>query len=375
MILAKKVRLKPTKEQEFIMFKSAGVSRWAYNWTLSRQQEKYKDDKGFIKDTELMRMITQMKNTDEFSWLKDVSAQIPKRAIKEACESYRKFFKGLSKKPRFKSKKRSSVSFYNRNDKLNISENMVTIERVGRMMFVGDIPKVEKYSNPRITYDGKYWYLSVGIDEEQPHIELKNTVIGIDVGIKDLAVCSNGLVFKNINKSSKVKKLEKRIKRIQRSVSRKYEANKQGNTYIKTKNITKDERRIKLLYRRLLNIRTNHIHQTTNAIVKTKPCMVVMEDLNISGMLKNKHLSKLIWEQKLYEFKRQIEYKCKKYGVDFVQVGRFFPSSKMCSTCGSVKRLLKLSERRYKCDCGLEIDRDMNASINLKKYGESLLSQ
>lgn len=194
--------------------------------------------------------------------------------------------------------------------------------------------------------------------------------IGIDLGIKDLAIV-NVLdePIKNINKTAKVRKLKKRLRRLQRQVSRKYEANKQGNKFIKTNNIIKLERQIKLIHRKLSNIRNNHIHQATNKIIKLKPYRVVMEDLNIKGMMKNKHLSKAIAEQCLYEFIRQMNYKSKFNGIEFIQVDRFFPSSKKCSCCGKIKTDLKLKDRIYKCSyCKLEIDRDKNASYNLGNY-------
>jgi putative transposase len=225
-----------------------------------------------------------------------------------------------------------------------------------------------KYNNPRITFDGKYWYISVGMEQEINEIELNSHVVGIDLGIKALAVCSDGKVFKNINKTVEVKKIEKRLRRLQRRVSRKYEINKEGSRFVKTSNIIKTEKQIRFLHRRLSNIRRNHLHQTTNAIVKTKPCKVVMEDLNVTGMMKNRHLSKAIAKQGFYEFTRQMEYKCEKYGIEFVKVDRFFPSSKTCSSCGKMKRDLKLSDRVYRCECGNEIDRDLNAAINLANY-------
>ena len=200
--------------------------------------------------------------------------------------------------------------------------------------------------------------------------KLSGEVIGIDLGIKELAVCSDGQVFRNINKTSKVKKIEKRLHRLQRKVSRKYEMNKEGSRFVKTSNLIKIEKQIQRLHRRVTNIRDNHIHQATNAIVKTKPSKVVMEDLNVSGMMKNRHLSKAVANQKLYEFIRQMKYKCEKYGIEFIQVDRFYPSSKTCSSCGTSKKDLKLSDRTYKCECGLEMDRDVNASLNLAAYGK-----
>lgn len=176
--------------------------------------------------------------------------------------------------------------------------------------------------------------------------------------------------IKNINKTKRVKKLNKRLRRLQRQVSRKYEANKEGNKFIKTNNIIKLEKQIKLLYRKLSNIRNNHIHQATNKIIKMYPFRIVMESLNIGGMMKNKHLSKAIAEQGFYEFIRQIKYKCKFNKIKFIQVDKFYPSSKTCSCCGSIKKDLKLKDRVYRCEkCGLEIDRDKNASINLGNYG------
>jgi putative transposase len=369
MILAKKVRLKPTKEQEKQMWKSVGVARWVYNWTLAKQRENYQKGYKFLSDGVLRKEITQIKKTDEFKWLGDVSNNVAKQAVKDACDAYKKFFKGLAKHPKFKSKKKSKPSFYNDNVKLKVKEKMVLIEKVGWVKTAEQIPMNVKYLNPRISHDGRYWYLSIGIKSNVAKAELTNEVIGIDLGIKELAVCSNSRVFKNINKTAKVKKLEKRLRRLQRKVSRKYEMNKEENRYVKTSNTIKIENRIRHLYRRLTNIRMNHIHQATNAIAKTKPSKVVMEDLNVTGMMKNRHLAQAIAKQKLYEFIRQMKYKCQKYGIEFIQVSRFFPSSKICSSCGQIKTDLKLSDRKYVCDCGLEIDRDLNAALNLAKYG------
>ena len=192
--------------------------------------------------------------------------------------------------------------------------------------------------------------------------------LGIDLGLKDLAICSDGAKFKNINKTYVVRKIEKRLKRLQKQVSRKYELNRIGKEYIKTNNIIKLEKQIQQIYRRLANIRNNYIHQTTTSIVKTKPYRVVIEDLNVKGMMKNKHLSDAIRKQGFYEFKRQLEYKCKFIGIELVVADRFYPSSKTCSQCGEIKKDLKLKDRVYKCSCGLNIDRDLNASINLSKY-------
>ncbi|MEK4501070.1 RNA-guided endonuclease InsQ/TnpB family protein [Bacillus sp. FSL R12-0069] len=368
MILAKKVRLKPTLEQEKQLWKSAGISRWAYNWALSKQEDNYKRNGKFTNDGILRKELTKIKQTEEYAWLYDASNNITKQAIKDLCVAYKRFFKGLADKPRFKSRKRSKPAFYNDNIKLKVRNNFVLIEKVGWIKTSELIPMVDKYKNPRVSFDGKYWYLSVGIETKIFKPKLSKESVGIDVGIKNLAVYSNGMTFKNINKSKVVRKIEKHLHRLQRRVSRKYEMNKEGSRFVKTSNIIKLDKKIRYLHRRLANIRNNHTHQATTAIVKTKPCRIVMETLNIKGMMHNKHLSKAISQQKLYDFKIKLQYKCEKYGIQFIEADQWFPSSKMCSDCGRIKNDLKLSDRIYHCECGHEIDRDVNASINLSRY-------
>ena len=272
-------------------------------------------------------------------------------------------------RPRFKSKRKSKKSFYNDNIKLKVKEGkLVNIEKVGWIKTNEQLPIGVKYSNPRISYDNKYWYISVCIEQYEIQEELTDVSLGVDLGLKDLAICSDGTVYKNINKNYGVRKIEKRLQRLQRQVSRKYEKNKKGKEYVKTKNIVKLERQIQQIHRRLANIRNNYLHQTTTSIVKAKPYRVVIEDLDVSNMMKNKHLSDAIRKQGFYEFKRQLEYKCKFRGIELVVADRFYPSSKTCSHCGEIKKDLKLKDRVYKCRCGFTIDRDLNASINLSKY-------
>lgn len=370
MIRAKRIRLYPTEEQEQKMWQSVGTARFIYNWTLDKQQENYKQGGKFISDSALRKQITQLKK-NELSWLNEVSNNVAKQAVKDGCDAYKRFFKGLAERPRFKSRKKAKPSFYNDTSKLKVDSKAILLEKIGWVKIKpNQIPTSPcKYTNPRVSYDGKYWYLSVGIDQEQPQVELTEETIGIDVGVKDLAICSNGMVFKNINKTRAVKKLEKRLRRLQRKVSNKYQQNKNGKEYAKTSNIIKLEKQIKLLYRRLANIRANHLHQATNKIVKAKPSKIVMETLNIKGMMKNRHLSKAIAQQCLYEFKKQLQYKCEWYGIEFVEADKWYASSKTCSGCGNKKQKLSLSERVYKCECcGLVIDRDYNASVNLSRY-------
>jgi len=327
MILAKKVRIIPTTEQEQQLWKSVGTARFIYNWTLGRQEENYKNGSKFISDNDLRKELTILKTTADYKWLNEVSNNVAKQAVKDACNAYKNFFKGLGDRPRFKSRKKSKPSFYNDNIKLKVKDKAVLIEKVGWIKIAEQIPMDSKYSNPRISFDGKYWFISVGIEKEQPKVELTNESIGIDVGIKDLAICSNGMTFKNINKTRVVKQLEKRLRRLQRRVSCKYLKNKEGSKFVKTSNIKKLEKQIRLLHRKLANIRSNHSHQATHTIVKTKPSRVVMETLNIKGMMKNKHLSKAIAQQGLYEFKRQLQYKCEFNGIKFIEADKWYPSS------------------------------------------------
>ncbi len=369
MILARKVRIIPNKEQEQQLWKSVGTARFIYNWTLARQDDNYKNGGKFISDNDLRKELTILKKTEEYKWLNEVSNNVAKQAVKDACNAYKRFFKSQSEKPKFKSRRKSKPSFYNDNIKLKVKNNIVLIEKVGWVNTSEQLPIDVKYNNPRISYDGKYWYISVGIEVENPVVELTGESVGIDVGIKDLAVCSNGMTFKNINKTKLVKNLEKRLRRLQRKISKKYEMNKEGRKFVKTSNIIKLEKQIRLIHRRLSNIRNNHLHQATNKIVKTKPSRVVMETLNIKGMMKNKHLSKAIAEQCLYDFKVKLKYKCEFNGTEFVEADKWYPSSKTCSECGHIKSRLSLSERTYICeDCGVVIDRDYNASINLSRY-------
>ena len=394
MIKSVKVRLLPTEEQEELMFKSVGTARYAYNWGLARWRELYKEGakpNGYVIKKEFNNTV---KTEEKFEWLYEVSAKITAQAFVDLQNAFNNFFKGMAKYPKFKSRKKSKQSFYVRYDSMNIKDNTVNIEKVGRVRFTTNhnIPILESYNNPRCSYDGKYWYLTFGFEQGENQVELNpNLSTGIDLGIKNLAVvnCLDKPI-KNINKTKEVKRLKKKLKRLQRKCSRKYEMNKispnenkadkdeTGNNqnknnknkprFIKTKNIIKLEKEIKLIHRKLTNIRNNHIHQATNKIVKLRPIRVVIEDLNITGMMKNKHLSEKIREQKLYEFTRQIEYKCKFNGIKLVKADRWFPSSKMCSNCGNIKKDLKLRDRLYVCKCGLEMDRDKNASINLGNY-------
>ena len=388
MIKTIRVMLLPNNKQKTKLFQYANTARFAYNWALGREQENYKNGGKFISDGDLRKEFTQLKKTDEYAWLNNVSNNVTKQAIKDACDSYKRFFKGYSKFPRFKSKKKSVPSFYQDNIKIQFTDTHVKIEGFAsskkknkqklnwiRLAEHGRIPTDCKYYNPRIKYDGINWWITVGIEYEDSTTLPSNEGIGIDLGIKDLAICSDEQKYQNINKTQKIKKLEKRKRRLQRSISRRYEKNKKGESYCKTSNIIKSEKELLKLNHRLANIRQNYLHQITSEIIKREPSFICIEDLNVKGMMKNRHLSKAVQQQCFGEFRRQIEYKSAWNNIPVIIADRWFPSSKLCSCCGAIKKDLKLSDRIYICECGYIKDRDINAALNLKKYGKMVLEQ
>jgi transposase, IS605 orfB family len=388
MIKSIKIKLKPNNIQLTRLFQYAGCARFAYNWTIVREQENYKQGNKFLSDNDLRKEFTQLKKLQQYAWLNKVSNNVTKQAIKDACNAYKRFFKRQCKHPKFKSKKHSVPSFYQDNIAIRFTDTHVKVEGLSmsrrknkqklnwiRLCEKKRIPANCKYLNPRFIYDGLYWYISVKIEINDNSTFLPNDGIGIDLGIKNLAVCSDGFIYKNINKTKKVKKIEKRKRRLQRSISRKYEKNKKGDCYCKTSNIIKREKELLRLIKRLRSIRQNYLHQTTSEIIKRKPSFICIEDLNVSGMMKNRHLSKAIQQQCFYEFRRQIKYKSEWNNIPLIIADKFFPSSKLCSCCGYIKKDLRLLDRIYECECGNIIDRDFQASLNLKRYGENVLKQ
>ena len=388
MIKSIRVRLAPNNKQNTKLFQYAGCARFAYNWALVRIKENYNRGNKFVSNSELRKEFTQLKKLQDYKWLVGMSNNVTKQAIKDACNAYSSFFKGYARYPKFKSKKRSTPSFYQDSVKIRFTDTHVKVEGFSmnikrnkqRLNWIklcekGRIPPDVKYLNPRFTFDGLHWYVSVSIETaDNPSVPSEDG-IGIDLGIKELAVCSDGTVYKNINKTQRVRKLEKRKRRLQRSISRRYESNKKGERYCKTRNIVKRERELLKISRRLTNIRHNHLHQTTSEIIKRKPSFICIEDLNVSGMMKNRHLSKSVQQQGFYKFRRQIEYKADWNNIPMIIANRFFPSSKLCHCCGQIKTDLKISDRIYKCECGNTVDRDFQASLNLKIYGERVLKQ
>ena len=366
-----KTKLKLNNKQRTRLFKNASVSRFVYNLTLEMQETNYKNGGKFLSDCDIRKAIT-IRKKDDLAWLYDYDCDIVKQAVKDACRAYKMFFNKKAKKPKFKSAKLTKPSFYVDGWKLKIENGYVKIPLCTKIkLYEKDyIPEGLNYQNPRITFDGIDWWLSVGLPIEIEQYELTYEIIGIDLGLKELATCSNGMVFHNVAKSNEYQKVNKSLKQKQRQVSRKYEMNKQGNKFIKTSNIKKLERRVQKKRIRLQNIKKDYFHKSSTALVRTKPKAIVLEDLNVAGMRKNKHLSHSLQETSISAFKQMLISKAESHGIEVVLADRFYPSSQICSHCGN-RRSIKLSERIYKCPvCGLEIDRDLNASINLKHYRE-----
>lgn len=370
MIATVKLCLKPTKEQEELFRQFGGTARWVYNQSLDFWNKYYKDYNKSPSLQDLLENIRDLKYSGEYNWLLKVPEAITKQACKDLQVAFKNFFKGTSRYPNFKKKYKSSTSFYQRTDNFRVVDDKhIKITGIKQPVKIGKLNRsllsyLENVKNPRIKYDGKYWYFTCGIEVQSFQTNIGGS-LGVDLGIKYLAYCSDEVVYENINYSNTVKKLKRRLKLLQRRLSRKYEANRSGNKYNKTKNIIKLENKIRLIHRRLRNIRDTYLHQVTYQIV-SRAKNICIEDLNVSGMLKNKHLSCAISEQCFYKFRQYLEYKCNLYGNKIKIADRFYPSSKKCSCCGSIKKDLKLSDRTYVCDkCGLVLDRDYNASLNL----------
>lgn len=385
MIKTIKVMLIPNNKQKTKLFECAGVARFVYNWTIWYNETCRKFGYPFMNDVDLRRVLTELKHENKkFEWLNDYSNDIIKQAVKDACGAYKNYFNGISGHPKFKSKKKSKKSFYADTAKIKFTSTHVKLEKIEksrkysrrrlnwiRLAERDRIPINAKYYNPRITFDGLNWWVSVAVEVEAISEIPTNSGIGIDVGVKDFAVCSDGVVYSNINKNTSIKKVKKKQRRLQRKISKKYIKNKKGGRYCKTKNIVKSEKELLCLRRKSSNIRHNYLHHIISEIVKRKPSFIVVEGLNVSGMMKNKHLARAIQEQCFFWFYDQLEYKCKINNIEFVVADRYYPSSKLCSCCGYVKKDLKLSERMYHCpSCGNTIDRDYQASVNLMRYKE-----
>ena len=388
MIKTYKVMLIPNNKQQTKMFQMSGVARFAYNWAIAYERDNHKNGNKFLSDCELRRIFTHMKQQPEYAWLNAFSNDVAKQAIKDAVAAYKNFFDQRASSPKFKSRKHSKHSFYVDTVKIRFSDTHVKLEKITtsrktnrqtlnwvRLAEHRRIPIGVKYYNPRVTFDGLHWWLSVGVDEDKSAETSMGQGIGIDLGVKDLAICSDGNTYKNINKSHKIKRLMKKKRRLQRRVSKKYLKNRKGGCYKKPRNIVKSEKQLLSVSQRLTNIRHDYIHQVTSEIVNRKPKFIVMEDLNVKGMMKNWHLAKAVQDQGFYEFRRIMAYKCEWADIQLIIADRFFPSSKTCSCCGSVNHDLTLKDRTFICpECGFTIDRDLQAAINLAKYGEKQIN-
>ncbi|WP_416188229.1 RNA-guided endonuclease InsQ/TnpB family protein [Clostridium perfringens] len=389
---AYKMEINPTDEQKSKIHRTIGVSRFIYNFYIAYNKEIYEREGKFVSGIDFSKWLNNeyIPNNQEMNWIKEVSSKATKQAIMNGDKAFRDFFKKAKGFPKFKKKKNQDVkAYFPKNNKTDwtIERHRVKIPTLGwvRLKEFGYIPINSIVKSGTVSQKADRYYISILVEEtdikiSNSNIGIKifnhnNEGVGIDLGIKDFAICSNGNKFKNINKTSTIKKVEKKLKREQRKLSRKYESLKIRNKKEKGGNVTRQNIqkqivKVQKLHQRLTNIRTDYINKTVSSIIKQKPSYITIEDLNVKGMMKNKHLSKAIASQKFFEFKTKLMSKCKQNDVELRIVDRFYPSSKTCSQCGEIKKDLKLSDRVYKCSCGLVIDRDLNASINLRNAKE-----
>ncbi|HFT8293159.1 TPA: RNA-guided endonuclease InsQ/TnpB family protein [Clostridium perfringens] len=380
---AYKIEINPTDEQKSKIHRTIGVSRFVYNFYIARNKEIYKKEGKFVSGMDFSKWLNNeyIPKNQDMKWIKEVSSKATKQAIMNGDKAFRDFFKKAKGFPRFKKKKNQDVkAYFPKNNKTDwtLERHRVKIPTLGwiRLKEFGYIPVNSIVKSGTVSQKADRYYVSILVEETDIKISNPNNAgVGIDLGVKEFAVCSDGIKFKNINKTSTVKKVEKKLKREQRKLSRKYESLKIRNKNIKEgratrQNIQKQVVKVQRLHQRLANIRTDYINKIVSSIIKQKPSYITIEDLNVKGMMKNKHLSKAIASQKFFEFKTKLTVKCKENHIELRIVDRFYPSSKTCSQCGKVKKDLKLSDRIYKCDCGFTIDRDLNASINLKNAKE-----
>lgn len=376
---AYKIEINPTDEQKSKIHRTIGVSRFIYNFYIAHNKEVYEKEGKFVSGMDFSKWLNNeyIPNNQDKKWIKEVSSKATKQAIMNGDKAFKDFFKGTKGFPKFKKRKNQDVkAYFPKNNKTDwtLERHRVKIPTLGWIRFkeFGYIPTNSVVKSGTVSQKSNRYYVSILVEEDDIQVSKPiNEGIGIDVGIKDFAICSDGTKFKNVNKTSTVKKVEKKLKREQRKLSRKYESLKIRNKNIEEgratrQNIQKQVVKIQKLHQRLTNIRTDYINKTISSIIKQKPSYITIEDLAVSNMMKNKHLSKAIASQKFFEFKTKLVSKCKQNDVELRVVDRFYPSSKTCSSCGKIKKDLKLSDRVYKCSCGLNIDRDLNASINLK---------
>ena len=370
-----KTEINPTPEQKTKINKTIGTCRYVYNFYLGHNKTLHDNGGKFITGKSFSVWLNNeyIPNNPDKAWIKEVSSKAVKKSIEDGHAAFMRFFKHQSSFPNFKKKGKSDVKMYfvkNNPKDCACERHRINIPTLGwvRIKEKGYIPTTKdglKIKSGTISIKAGRYYVSALV--EMPNIPIANNSnegIGIDLGLKDLAIVSDGKTYKNINKSERLKKLEKQLRREQRCLSRKYENLKKGEST--QKNIQKHKFKVQKLHHKIGNIRTDYINKTIAEIVKVKPSYITIEDLNVSGMMKNKHLSKAVASQKFYEFRTKLKAKCDEFGIELRIADRFYPSSKMCHCCGSIKQSLKLSDRIYRCECGYVADRDFNASLNLR---------
>ena len=376
MLKSFKTEINPTSEQKVKINKTIGTCRYIYNFYLSHNKTLYDKGEKFMSGKSFSVWINNeyITNNPDKGWIKEVSSKSVKKSIEDGYIAFKRFFKNQSGFPKFKKKGKSDVKMYfvkNNPKDCRCERHRINIPTLGwvRLKEKGYIPTSKDgwvIKSGTVSIKAGRYYVSVLI--EVPDTEIANNSnegIGIDLGLKDFAIVSNGKTYKNINKSARLKKLEKQLHREQRCLSRKYENLKKGGVTQRA-NIQKQKLKVQKLHQKMENIRADYINKTIAEIVKTKPSYITIEELNVSGMMKNKHLSKAVASQKFYEFKTKLEAKCKENGIELRVVDRWFPSSKTCHCCKRIKKDLKLSDRIFRCDCGYIEDRDFNAALNLR---------
>ena len=381
MLKSFKTEINPTQDQMHKINKTIGTCRFVYNFYIAHNKEVYEAEKKFVSGMDFQKWLnnTYLKENPEYLWIKEVSSKSVKQSIMNADRAFKRFFEKEGAFPRFKKKNRSDVKMYfvkNNPKDCFCERHRVNIPTLGwgRLKEKGYVPTTKQgyvIKSGTVSQKAGRYYVSVLIDmPETEKLLLNDFGLGIDLGIKDFAIISNGITKKNINKTAGLKKLEKHLKKEQRCLSRKYEDLKKRNNKKKgeatRQNIQKQVLKVQKLHQRIDNIRTDYINKTIAEIVKTKPSYITIEDLNVKGMMKNKHLSKAVASQKFYEFRTKLEAKCKELGIELRIADRWYPSSKICHNCGHIKKDLKLSDRIYRCLCGYVKDRDVNASLNLR---------
>ena len=379
MLKAYKIEIKPTNKQIIKINQTIGVCRFIYNFYIAHNKEVYEETGSFVSGMSFSKWLNNefIPNKQDYLWIKNVSSKAVKQSIMNGEKAFKKFFKKQGAFPKFKKKNKSNVGMYlpkNNKTDFTLERHRIKVPTLGfvRLKEFGYIPLNSMIKSGTITKKCDRYYISIIVEEVvKQNNKPYSSGIGIDLGIKEFATISDKRVYKNINKTNTIKKLKKSLKRQQRKLSRKYESlkirNKKNGGSATRQNIQKQVLKVQKLHDRLTNIRTDYLNKTINELVKTKPEFINIEDLNISGMIKNRHLAKAIAEQKFYEFRIKLINKCHQNNIEVRLSNRFYASSKTCSQCGYVKKDLKLKDRVYRCpQCGLVINRDLNASINLR---------